>query len=190
VPSTFVCSSPNYFPRPTVCSYSLTDFRQHSKRCEFAGSHRCYIVLKLIPLVALAIGVLAVLVIRALGRRRLHPGMSRTTFMCRRGTWCMSPSPLCGESGRSCHFYAKTLQESFLGELPGELTGKLPGGLPGELPGELPRKLSWSFLVTFWRFSRQGVLTDSFLDSFLKYLFRNRYLGSRAGVIYLMKLKR
>ena len=55
-----------------------------------------------------------------LGPNRENSGKPRTTFVRRRGTWCMSPSPLCGESGRSRHFYRKTqwfqyifLQKSF-----------------------------------------------------------------------------
>ena len=39
-----------------------------------------------------------------LGPNRENSWKPRTTFVRRRGTWCMSPSPLCGESTRSHHF--------------------------------------------------------------------------------------
>ena len=42
-----------------------------------------------------------------MGRCRLRPESRGPTFVRRRGTSCMSPSPLCGEIGRSRHFTEK-----------------------------------------------------------------------------------
>ena len=62
----------------------------------------------IIPQTDLSVGVLAVLVIRALGQCWTRSRKPRTTFVRRRGTSCMSPSPLCGEIGRSRTFDRKT----------------------------------------------------------------------------------
>ena len=106
------------------------------------------------PQTDLSVGVLAVLVLLALGQGSARPRKPRTTFVRRRGTWCMSPSPLCGESTRSRHFYTKTrwFSSDFLSKvvsLP-DCLRESPEGLlrapesllesPRELPGELPRR--------------------------------------------------
>ena len=117
--------------------------------------------------------------------------------MRRRGTLCMSPSPVCGEIGRLLTFDRKThmnlsdllpkavprpdclrespegllgAPESFLerpGELPEELSREVPGEPPRELPGELPGEPPGEFLGEL-----PGEFSRSFLlaslESFLK----------------------
>ena len=43
-----------------------------------------------------------------MSRSRANAGMSRTTFAAIYGTWCMSPSPLCGEMVGRAAFNRKT----------------------------------------------------------------------------------
>ena len=83
-----------------------------------------------------------------LGPKWENRGIPRTTFVRRRGTSCMSPSPLCGEMVGRTTFDRETFMN--LSDFPSktDLAHQLPPeswGMPSEslrrAPGELPESL-------------------------------------------------
>ena len=127
--------------------------------------------------------------------------------MRRRGTSCMSPSPLCGEMVGRATFDRKThmnlsdllpkavprpdclrespegllgAPESFLErprELPGELSREVPGEPPRELPGQLPGELPGEPPGEFLGEFSRSFLLAS-LESFLKSFLQSSLTAS------------